>query len=256
MTDSAGDEELVAATADLPRPAPTDPIEAFAALGLLRLSENDPRQVLSRIAELAKVAIPGAAEVSVTLVSGTGAGTPAFTGAAAKAMDESQYGEGRGPCLDAAARPGSVVSMPRAATDTRYPLFAATAARAGVGSSLSVGIQVVPRLTGALNVYAHKTEAFGDEAVELAVTFANYAAVALANAHLYETTSALAGQMAEAMSSRAVIEQAKGVLMAQQGVDADEAFAILSRASQVSNRKLRDIAQGIVLGARREPGSP
>jgi AmiR/NasT family two-component response regulator len=62
--------------------------------------------------------------------------------------------------------------------------------------------------------------------------------------------------MAEAMSSRAVIEQAKGVLMAQQGVDADEAFAILSRASQVSNRKLRDIAQGIVLGARREPGSP
>ncbi|MGH3745491.1 MAG: ANTAR domain-containing protein, partial [Mycobacteriales bacterium] len=86
----------------------------------------------------------------------------------------------------------------------------------------------------------------------MARTLAGYAAVALANAHLYETTSALAAQMADAMSSRAVIEQAKGVVIAQQHVDADEAFAILSRASQAANRKLRDIAQAVVDGARRD----
>ena len=86
----------------------------------------------------------------------------------------------------------------------------------------------------------------------VAETFAGYAAVAMANAHLYETTSALAQQMAEAMSSRAIIEQAKGILMAQQGVDSEAAFAMLSRASQTANRKLRDIAQAIVDGASRE----
>lgn len=76
--------------------------------------------------------------------------------------------------------------------------------------------------------------------------FAGYAAVALANAHLYETTSALAAQMADAMSTRAVIEQAKGVLIAQQHGSVGEAFDIVSRASQTGNRKLRDIAQAIV----------
>ena len=54
-----------------------------------------------------------------------------------------------------------------------------------------------------------------------------------------------------AMESRAVIEQAKGVLMAQQGIDAEQAFEVLRGASQRYNRKLRDIARGIVDGTQR-----
>ena len=228
-----------------------DPMAAFAELGQLRLSENDLRQVLARIAELAKAAIPGAAEVSVTLLADQGAGTAAYTGQLALDMDETQYEHGGGPCMDAAADPTSVRSVPDAAAETRWAGYGEAAAHAGVGSSLSVGIPVVQQLTGALNIYSRDTHAFDEEAIGLAETFASYAAVALANAHLYETTSALAQQLAEAMSSRAVIEQAKGILMAQQGIDGDEAFQVLSRASQGSNRKLRDIAQAVVDGASR-----
>jgi GAF domain-containing protein len=240
---------------DAPAPAggePVDPLKAFAELGRLRLDEGDLRHVLTRIAELAKATIPGAAEVSVTLVSGDGAGTPAFTGELALALDETQYDSGYGPCLEAAMS-NRIFSAPDLATETRWPAFAAAATQAGVRSSLSVGVPVTQQMTGAINIYALQTNAFDEEAVELATTFANYAAVAMANAHLYDTTAALATQMAQAMESRSVIEQAKGILMAQRGESADEAFAIMVRASQVSNRKVRDIAQALVDSSHNKP---
>jgi len=84
-------------------------------------------------------------------------------------------------------------------------------------------------------------------------TFAGYAAVALANAHLYDTTANLAQQMQAAMDSRAVIEQAKGIIMGDRRCTADEAFAILTRLSQDSNRKLRDIAAALVDRAAEGP---
>jgi GAF domain-containing protein len=232
---------------------PMDPMRAFAELGQIRLGEGDLRQVLARIAELAKAAIPGASDVSVTLVTDQGAGTPAFTGRLALDMDESQYDEGAGPCLEA-AKSQQVISVPDISQDRRWPGFTSAAAQTGVASSLSIGIPVIEQLNGALNLYSRDAGAFDDESVELAMAFANYAAVALANTHLYETTSALATQMSQAMETRAIIEQAKGILIAQQGVSGDEAFAILSRASQTSNRKLRDIARAIVDGAQQPPG--
>jgi AmiR/NasT family two-component response regulator len=82
--------------------------------------------------------------------------------------------------------------------------------------------------------------------VELAETFATYAAVAVANAALYTSTAALASQMQQAVKSRAVIDQAKGILMAQHRYSGDEAFAGLVRLSQQRNIKLRDVAQSIV----------
>jgi AmiR/NasT family two-component response regulator len=85
----------------------------------------------------------------------------------------------------------------------------------------------------------------------LAQAFANYAGVAIANAHLYTATATQARQLEEAMASRAVIEQAKGLIMAQRRCTPDEAFQTLSRASQRSNRKLRDIATAIVTAAQR-----
>jgi GAF domain-containing protein len=231
---------------------PLDALHAFAELGRIKLADTDLHQVLGRVAELAKTAIPGAAEVSVTLVAGGAAQTAAFTGDIALALDEKQYETGFGPCLDA-AKAKTVFVVREMATETRWPAFAVKATANGVNGSLSVGMPVEDTLSGALNMYATEVDAFGDDAVELAQTFASYAAVALANVNLYSTTAALAEQMAEAMLSRAVIEQAKGILIAQQRVTADEAFGILTRASQASNRKLRDIAQAIVVKAEPDP---
>jgi GAF domain-containing protein len=179
------------------------------------------------------------------------AGTAAFTGEMALALDEAQYEAGYGPCLDAAAA-REVRAIADMSTESRWPEFTARAGGEGVRSSLSVGIPVAETVTGALNIYATAAHAFDADAVATAESFAGYAAVALANAHLYSTTAALARQMAEAMSSRAVIEQAKGILIGQRRCSPEEAFQILSRASQAANRKLRDIAQGIVDSAQKD----
>jgi GAF domain-containing protein len=63
-------------------------------------------------------------------------------------------------------------------------------------------------VTGALNVYATKPQAFDADAILLAQTFSGYAAVALTNAHLYDSQATLAKQLHAAMESRAEIEQA------------------------------------------------
>jgi GAF domain-containing protein len=112
--------------------------------------------------------------------------------------------------------------------------------------SLSIGLPVERLVTGALNIYATEPAAFNDDTITLAHKFVGYAAIALANAHLYDTTATLAQQLQTAMDSRAVIEQAKGIIMAAHRCTADEAFTILSRSSQDSNRKLRDVATSIV----------
>jgi GAF domain-containing protein len=246
--DGSGQEPAGRDVGQRPR-ATVEPLAAFAELGRIDLSDVDLDQVLAKVAQLAQEVIPAAAAVSVTLVSDGLAGTAASTADAALAIDQSQYEAGSGPCLDAAADHGVRV-VDDMAQESRWPVFASAAATHGIQSSLSVGISLWDGVSGALNIYASAPGAFGPEEVVLGQTFAGYAAVALGNAHLYSTTTALAGQMAEAMQSRAVIEQAKGLLIGRHRVSADEAFAMLSRASQNSNRKLRDIAQALIDGAQ------
>ena len=124
------------------------------------------------------------------------------------------------------------------------------AVQTGARSSLSVGLPIEERIDGALNLYGLREGAFDDEAVLLAETFAGYAAVALANATLYAITAKLAQQLPAAMASRAVIEQAKGIIMGRRRCSAEEAFRVLTRISQDSNRKLRDVAAALVAKAQ------
>ena len=227
---------------------PLDPTEAFARLGRLKLDESDLNGVLETVADLAKRTIPGAAEVSVTLVRSQKAQTAAFTGDLALRLDESQYETGRGPCLDASAA-ASTISVPDMTGERRWPHWTASARENGVGSSVSIGLPIQDTVTGALNIYATEPNAFDSDAVVVARTFASYAAVALANAHLYDATATLAQQLQAAMESRAVIEQAKGIIMSDRRCTADEAFAILTKLSQDTNRKVRDVASALVRNA-------
>jgi GAF domain-containing protein len=224
---------------------PIDPQSAFAELGRIKLSEIDIQGVLSRIASLAKRTLSSADEVSVTLVRHRRAHTAAFTGQLAIHLDERQYENGRGPCLDACAG-HRTLSVPDMSRESRWPDWAAQAMEAGARSSLSVGLPIEQQVTGALNIYSRKPEAFDDDTIVLAQTFAGYAAVALANAHRFEASTTLAQQMQAAMESRAVIEQAKGIIMGERRCTADQAFDILSRVSQDSNRRLRDVAAALV----------
>ncbi|MBQ1040055.1 GAF and ANTAR domain-containing protein [Micromonospora sp. C81] len=229
---------------------PIDPNAAISELGQIKFGETDLSGVLTQVSELARRTIPGAEEVSVTLLKQEGAHTAAFSGEMALRLDELQYEYGHGPCLEA-AREAAVVSVPDMSDEARWPQWAAQAVRGGALSSLSIGFPIQETVLGALNIYGVKPGAFDDDAVTLAQTFAGYAAVALANAHLYDTTATLAAQMQSAMQSRAVIEQAKGIIMGERRCTPDEAFAVLAKVSQDSNRKLRDVAAALVERAAR-----
>jgi GAF domain-containing protein len=231
---------------------PMDPNEAFAELGRIRLADVDIDALLDKIAQLAKRTIPGASEVSVTLLHGNNAQTAAFTGELARALDEAQYERGYGPCMDAADTTASLI-VPDTGSEERWPGWANVAAQAGAHSSLSVGLPVHEHVTGALNIYATTPNAFDDDAITIAQTFAGFAAVGLANAHLYETQATLAGHMQKAMENRAVIEQAKGIIMGERRCTPEQAFAILTKRSQDTNRKLRDVASTLVENAYRHP---
>jgi len=221
------------------------PQDAFAELARLTLAEHSLDTVMETVARLAKSTVPGASEVSVTLLEKGRATTVAATGTLAVAVDERQYARGSGPCLDSIAA-GEPVRIDDMRTETRWPGYARDAARDGVGSSLSIPVPVQREISAALNVYSTSEHAFDDSSLELAETFAAYAGVALANMHLYEAQSKVAEQLQAAMQSRAVIEQAKGILMGQRRCSAQEAFDVLVRLSQDKNRKLRDVAQALV----------
>jgi GAF domain-containing protein len=223
----------------------THPEVGFAELGRIVLGEQSLEDVLAVVAQVAKRVLPTSAEASMTLIDGDKPVTVAFTGPMAIELDERQYDRDRGPCLRA-AREGETFMIADTATDERWPDLTADARALGIRSTLSVPLPLRREIQGGLNLYAYEADAFDERAMELAETFAGYAAVAVDNSHLFAATEELATQMREAMASRAVIEQAKGILMGQRNCDADEAFAILVTLSQESHRKLREVAQALI----------
>jgi GAF domain-containing protein len=138
------------------------------------------------------------------------------------------------------------VLVPDMAAETRWPAFAQRALAAGVRASLSVALPLQETVVGALNIYATRPGPFDQQAIELARTFAGYAAIAIVNARLYQNTATFAEDMRRAMETRAVIEQAKGIIIAQQRCTPELAFELLTRLSQSSHRKLRDCAADLV----------
>jgi GAF domain-containing protein len=222
-----------------------DPRASFAELSKIMLGEQPLSATLARVAELAKQTIPGAADVSVTLMSDSEVESAAFTGPLAAQLDERQYESGFGPCMDAAISGGSIV-IDDTATSTIYPDFARVARHRGVTHTLSTGLPVQRQIIGGINIYGTDGGAFDDHTRELATTFAGYAAVAVANAGLYASTAQLAGHLQRALESRAVIDQAKGILMSRHRISADAAFDLLTKESQLANRKLREIARDLV----------
>ncbi|MFG1832768.1 ANTAR domain-containing protein [Micromonospora chersina] len=125
-----------------------------------------------------------------------------------------------------------------------------------MASSVSIGLPIQEAVIGALNVYTRTPHAFDDDTITVLETFAAYAAVALANAHLYDSTATLVKQMQEAMASRVTIEQAKGILMADRHCTPTEAIAILTKVSQDSDRTVRDVAQALVDRVAGEQSTP
>jgi GAF domain-containing protein len=204
-------------------------------------------EVLTDITAIAARGIPGAEATSITLLRDEKAFTAAHSGEMALAADELQYEHGYGPCMDA-GRGGVLLRVDDMSTETRWPDYVAHVRETtAVRSSLSVPLPYQGSSIGALNNYSTKPGAFASpESLRAGTDVAEVIAVAVVNADAHAQLFDQARNMRLAMESRSTIEQAKGVLMAQRHVDAEQAFEILREASQRYNRKLRDIAFGIV----------
>ena len=208
-------------------------------------------EVLDEIVAIATRGIPGAESTSITLLRGEEAFTAAHFGDMALAADEMQYERGYGPCMDA-GRGNVVLRVDDMAEETRWPDYSEKVMGVGVRSSLSVPLPYQGSSIGALNNYSSQVAAFATpDALRAGIEVAEALAVAVVNADAHAKVVDQAHNMRLAMESRAVIEQAKGVLMAQRGVDDQQAFDMLRDASQRYNRKLREIAAGIVGSTQR-----
>lgn len=211
----------------------------------LDLARETMQSVLQRVATQAKHAIPGVAEASVTVVERGRPTSAAWTGLLAFELDETQFGLEYGPCLSAAAS-GEVVAIADMATEERWERFTPLALRQGALASLSTPIPFQHDLQAALNCYATQPHVFDAAAEAQARGIVGRAAVVISNMHAYDSTRRTVENLQEAMRSRAVIEQAKGILMGRAGISSAEAFETLARRSQDANRKLRDIARELV----------
>jgi GAF domain-containing protein len=221
---------------------------AMAELASLLVDEDDLAGMLDRVSRLAVRSIPDCDSAGITLLAGDEPMTAAASDERTLTVDVAQYKTGDGPCLEA-YRTKIIQRVVVEEAFARYPDFAVAAHEAGIRSFLAAPLLVRGEGIGALNLYSFEPHGFAslDEAV--VVLFAAQAAVAVANSRLYQSARTLSAQLQAAMTSRAVIEQAKGVIMAVNAVDADVAFDLLRRASQAENRKLRQIAAEVVAAA-------
>jgi GAF domain-containing protein len=206
------------------------------------LAGRELPEVLTEIVAIARRAVPGAEASSITLIRDERAYTPAYDGQLAMDADELQYERGYGPCLDA-GRSGTVFLVADMSTEKRWPDYAAHAAGLGVGSSLSIPLPFQGATIGALNMYAGRVRAFGEPDVSAGEEVAAFVAIAVGNAEAAARATDDVANMRKAMASRAVIEQAKGILMERYKVTAEQSFTLLTHASQRSNVKLREVAE-------------
>lgn len=231
--------------------APQDPLaRSLSALSRFFVGDGTLHETLSRVAGYAEEAVPAAAMTGITMLVEGRARTAVFTDESAPEIDSAQYETGIGPCLDS-FRHRKVFRIPDTTTDELWPPFSKAAAAHGIRSTMSIPMVANHEGVGAMNFYSKTPNGFSDDDVVVGSQFGAQAAIVLANAQAYWDAHQLSQNLTTAMQSRAVIEQAKGILMGAQRCSADEAFQILVRASQRENRKLREIADELVGRAER-----
>ncbi|MBG0740466.1 GAF and ANTAR domain-containing protein [Paeniglutamicibacter antarcticus] len=155
----------------------------------------------------------------------------------ARRIDAFQEETGQGPCLSAIYEERTI-RIPDMTCETRWPEFIRKAVQTGVGSMLCFQLYVQEDNLGALNLYGD-VGAFTDESEHVGLLVAAHAAVAYAG-------ELKTDQLGEAISTRDLIGQAKGILMERYKITGHQAFTILARASSQSNVKLREVAEHLV----------
>lgn len=202
------------------------------------LQRQPLEDLLAAIVRAVLETIPEAEGGSISLVAARKTTTlESLTSSVSERLGVIHTEEGQGPWLDAAHQ-RHTLRVPDLTSEDRWPAFARRAVAETEARSLVSPLFVDDEDLGAVNLYSTHRDAFTDESERIGLLVATHAAVALAS-------SRHAAQLGEAIRSRDVIGQAKGILMERHELTAEQAFALLIRASNHTNRKLRDVAEHV-----------
>src|SRR5216110_971239 len=154
-----------------------------------------------------------------------------------------------GPCLDAFRTGQPVAHVNLEAGSGRWPAFSAAALQAGFRSALALPLRLRELTLGALNLLSATQTPMGEADVIVAHAFADLATLSVVQHRAAAEAQRLNEQLSGALTSRVVIEQAKGVISERAGVHLDEAFSRLRAYARNNNLRLTNVAQAAVDGA-------
>ncbi|MDQ4009422.1 MAG: GAF and ANTAR domain-containing protein [Actinomycetota bacterium] len=228
---------------------------SLVELQALLLESGTLHGFLDRLAKLTAQALPEGSSCGVTVRQNSRPVTLAASDEWTGRIDQLQYDFGEGPCLETLAT-GKLHYIADTASEQRWPRFCPAAHEQGVRSCLGLPLSGPTGSMGGYNFYSTWPDAFAENSRGQLEMFAANAAGAIAVAVKLADQTQMSDDLHAALASRAVIDQATGVMMAQQRCSATAAFDILRRASQNRNVKLRDLATEIVSTVGGEPPEP
>jgi ANTAR domain len=216
---------------------------ATRTASLLSLQTATEERALYQLADLAASQVPGCCAASVTLwrdgeVAGQASSHPDAT-----RLVQVELEAGSGPMVDALAGRGPVCCAD-VLTESRWPLYAAAAARLGV--RCSVTLCAGEEMTVALALLAARPKAIDPDQVQLAGLVAAYSAALVGAVSDYRDSRRTQAQLQDAAAGRALVDQAKGILMHALSCTADEALAKIRDVSQRSNLRATEVAARVI----------
>jgi GAF domain-containing protein len=224
-------------------------------LTALLLSTKTLDAFLAGLAEAALALVPASDGCGVTLEREGHPLTVASAGTSAPRLDEKQYGQDDGPCLQA-LRTGQEVAVREVLSEHRWGGYPAYAAARGNRSSLSLPIAPRTHTAGALNLYASQPDAFADADLTSLRELAAQATGAIALAQQMTDVEAFTVELHQVLADRAVIDRAIGATMARHAFTYDQAFASLRNTAQSRGIPLRDVCAELLEGFGESPGGP
>jgi GAF domain-containing protein len=236
---------------------PADLAEIFSDIARRLYRAETVEDTLQEIADLACTTVQGCDYAGMSIVRGDTIETPAQTHPDVGELDALQSEIREGPCVDAIGE-HKTFYVEDLREETRWPTFAPRAVERGMLSMLSFRLFIQEsesgeRTMGALNLYSRERAAFDATAREVGLILASHASVALAAAQALSHEQEVVANLRQAIASRDVIGQAKGILMEREHLTGDQAFDVLRRASQHVNLKLREVAERVTETGERPP---
>jgi GAF domain-containing protein len=211
----------------------------------LHFSTKGLDSLLEQVSVLAADIVDADTSVGITVIREDHPATVASSDERTLTLDEIQYANGDGPCRYA-ARTDEVIAIDDITTDGRWREYHARAAAAGLRSSLSVPLRLGDLAAGAMNLYVFDHHMFADAERAVIGEFSDEASRAVSLALRHELLTEKNDHLHTAMATRRLIDQAIGLVMAQNRCSADEAFDILRRASQNRNVKINRLAAQMI----------